>query len=278
MSSTISPETDKNMSEVDKSTETTNTNDKSQENNSSKDISLFDINYKIKYVKCGKASIGTILLVLYRKINSFGNELKIQDNKYEIFNHMRNFYDNIDKLYRDALEISSAFSYTELIKVLFENKLDGGLWVPRELLNLYVPATGKYIDRCDSYELVNLLYGKIRMWSIVLKKYGCNRKFSADTTALGDLFESFAEKLPERKVRVGKVTVASKNDETDEIEENICDFEEYYEEFADMLFTNLRSIEIEKRSESKKPTLNNDRNNKNQRKNSNKGKNITSKK
>jgi hypothetical protein len=214
--------------------------------------SLFDINYPIRYVKCGKASIGTILVLLRRKVNSVTREWKIQDGKYDIFNHIRECYDKVNKLYSDSLKISSSFGYTELIKILFENKLDGNIWAPKDLLTMYVPSPGKFIDRCDSYELVNLLYGKIRMWAIVLKKHGYNRKFSADINSLGDIFENFASTLPQRLVRTNQVTVSSKNDETGEIEESLHDVEEFYEEFADLVFVNLRNIEVEERTNSKK--------------------------
>lgn len=220
--------------------------------------SLFDINYQIRYVKCGKASIGTILIVLYRKINNFAKEWKIEDGKYEIFNHISSFYDNINKLYSDVLEVSTSFNYTELVKILFENKLEGYVWTPKDLQNMYVPVPGKFIDKCDIYELINLLYGKIRMWGEVIGKYGYNRKFCDDTLQLSTLFKSFVANLPERKEKISQCAVSRKNEEDESIEETMHDVVEYYEEFADLVFTNLRNIEIEERGNKK--TVSNNRN------------------
>ena len=231
--------------------------------------SLFDIKYQIRGVKTYKASIGTILLVLSQKVDAFAKTWNIQDNQYEIFNHISSFYDSINKLYSEALNVSTSFDYVEMIKLLFENKTDGKIWIPNDLQKMYVPYPVKYINKCDYYELINLLCGKVRIFATVLKNNGYNRKFSTDITELSNIFEKFVNELPECKKKIFTKSVPRKNEETDEIEVTLYENIEYYEEFADLVFTNFRTIEIQSRS-NKNNNHNKNNHNKNNHNNNNK--------
>lgn len=215
--------------------------------------SLFDISYKIRYVPRNRASLGTILIVFYRKVNNVMKEHKIQDDgKNVIFNLIRDFYDSIDKLYLDSLSVSKSFAYTELIKILFENK-EGTIWADRALQDKYVfSESKKYIDECSAYELINLLYGKIRMYAEVFRNFGYKKRFNDEITALTEIFENFVATLPPRKENKSQSKVESMCDETGEVTEVMRDVIEYYEEFADLVSTNFRDIEVEDRSKVKK--------------------------
>lgn len=213
--------------------------------------SLFDINYQIKFVKCRNASLGTILIVLYRKVNNCIKEWKIQDGQYIVFNHIRDFYDNIDKLYVDALNVSSTHEYIELINALFENKTEG-VWAHKNLMNEYISSPDKYIDKCDYYELVNLLYGKIRMYSQVLKNDGYKRRLTENTSTLSQILENFANSLPERKKKTSQTKVPRKDDKTGEIIETLHDVHEYYEDFADFVFKEMDKVIKTERSKANK--------------------------
>jgi len=257
------------------STSTSTSTSETQVEQTSSLPSLFDISYKIKYVPRNRASLGTILIVFYRKVNNIMKEHKIQDDgKNVIFNLIRDFYDNIDKLYVDSLNVSNSFAYTELIKILFENK-EGTVWADRDSQNKYIFfESKKYIDECSTYELINLLYGKIRMYAEVFRNFGYKKKFNDEITCLTEIFENFVAALPPRRENKSQSKVESIDDETGAITETMCDIIEYYEDFADLVFTNLRNIEVEDRSKTKKNLdSNSDNKSKNQKNERDRGNN-----